>query len=104
MSNEREVSVCGVPFAMSIVDGGVLFFNRSGFYGLSERFMFSYRGGLWYLEERTQEFPGSHTLPPSATMLAHLIRMGRLLDEHVARDNEFFDNWHPRWRSESTPS
>jgi hypothetical protein len=74
----RKVNVCGVPFEMSIVDGGVLFSNKSGFYGVSARYMWEYRGMLWYLDhiESTFKVPG-----------CHLVRMHELLAKHISGDH-----------------
>lgn len=76
----KRISICGVPYTMDIVDGGVLFSNKSGFYGVSGRFMFSRKSWLWYLDHSESTW-GS---VPSC----HLVRMHELLAEHIAGDNE----------------
>jgi hypothetical protein len=83
MSDTRKVNVCGVPFEMGIADGGVLFSNKSGFWGVSARYMWAYRSGLWYLTEvhaTWNSVPG-----------VHLIRMHTLLTEMIGREHEQFD-------------
>lgn len=74
----RKVNVCGVPFEMSIVDGGVLFSEKSGFYGVSARFMFEYNE-LWYLTGVEATFP-RHAL-------CHLVKMHKLLEQHIGDDH-----------------
>ncbi len=71
----RKVTVCGVPHEMSIVDGGVLFSNKSGFYGVSRRIMFARRNRLWYIENAAATF--------DSVPLCHLVKMAKLLDIHI---------------------
>lgn len=75
-----RVTVCGVPHEMSIVDGGVLFSDKSGFYGVTKRIMFTYRSDLWYVVEATSTFDN--------VALCHLVRMHKLLAEHIGGDHE----------------
>jgi|LakMenEpi03Aug12_release.lakeMendotaPanAssembly.Ray.scaffolds.fasta_scaffold03878_17 hypothetical protein len=75
----REVSVCAVPHRMMIVDGGVLFSNKSGFYGVSSRYMFSYRSSLWYLDSSESTF--------GKIPVVHLVKMHKLLCEYIGGDH-----------------
>ena len=76
----RKVTVCAVPYEMSIIEGGVLFSNKSGFYGVSARYTFAVRNHLWYLEDRQETFP--------RTALCHLVKMSELLKLHIGGDHE----------------
>ena len=78
-NNFRDVSVCGVPYRMTIADGGVLFSNKSGFSGVSGRFMFSYKSSLWYMEHAESTF--------GKVAACHLVRMHKLLQELISRDH-----------------
>ena len=73
----RKVIVCGVPHDMAIVEDGVLFCDRAGFWGVVRRTMFDYREGLWYLLETTRDVP-----------VAHIVKMHALLAEHIGADHE----------------
>ncbi len=66
---------------MSIVDGGVLFSDKAGFYGVTKRLMWEFRAHLWYLvaSESTGNVPGTH-----------LKRMHELLCRHIGSDHEEF--------------
>lgn len=77
--HEKDVSVCGVPYKMAIVDGGVLFSNKSGFYGVSGRFMFEYRGHLWYLMHTESTFGN--------VAMCHLRSMHDLIEQHIGGDH-----------------
>jgi hypothetical protein len=79
MIEEKRVNVCGVPYMMTIVDGGVLFSNKSGFYGVSGRFMFEYRGHLWYLMHSESTF--------GEVPVCHLARMAELLAKYIGSDH-----------------
>lgn len=79
LGNYRDVSVCGVPHRMTIVDGGVMFSNRSGFYGYSGRYMFEYAGMLWYLIHSESTF--------GKVAAAHLAKMHKLLSEMISPDH-----------------
>jgi hypothetical protein len=76
----RKVSICGVPYTMTIVDGGVLFSNKCGFYGVSGRFMFSRRSMLWYLDHSESTW--------GSVAVAHLVAMHELIAKHIAEDHE----------------
>jgi len=80
MKQIRKVNVCAVPYEMSIVDGGVLFSDKSGFWGLSGRFMFQYISDLWYLVDWHTTFGKVAT--------AHLVKMAKLLEEHSGGNHE----------------
>lgn len=75
----RDVSVCGVPYRMSIVDGGVMFSNKSGFWGVSGRFMFEYRHHLWYMLHAASTW--------DSVAACHLAKMHKLLGEHIGPDH-----------------
>lgn len=77
--NDKDVNVCGVPYKMAIVDGGLMFSNKSGFYGVSGRFMFEYRGNLWYLLHSESTF--------GSVPMCHLRRMHELIKQHVSGDH-----------------
>lgn len=79
VSEFRDVSVCGVPYRMTIADGGVLFSNKSGFSGVSGRFMFSYKSSLWYLEHAVSTF--------GHVAACHLVKMHELLQKHIGTDH-----------------
>ena len=79
IGDSREVGVCGVPHVMTIVDGGVLFSNKSGFSGYAARYMFAYRSSLWYLEEFGVVF--------GEVPLSHFARMHSLLAEYIGPDH-----------------
>ncbi len=78
MQNTRRVTVCAVPYDMSIVEGGVLFSNKSGFSGSHGRYMFEYRANLWYLTESTSTW--------KATAVCHIVKMHKLLALHIGPD------------------
>jgi len=73
----RKVTVRCVPYEMSIVDGGVLFSNKSGFFGVSARIMFEQRQGLWYISNAATTLDG--------VALCHLVKMSQLLEKHIVR-------------------
>lgn len=75
----RKVTVCGVPHELSIVDGGAMFSDKSGFWGVSKRVMFEYRE-LWYIVDGQATFDN---FP-----LCHLVKMHKLLMEHIGGDHE----------------
>lgn len=75
----REVCVCGIPYRMSIADGGVLFSNKSGLPGVNGRFIFAYRSSLWYLEHSVST---SDRVP-----CCHFVRMHELLEMHIGKDH-----------------
>lgn len=75
----RDVSVGAVPHRMTIVEGGVLFSNKSGFYGYTARYMFSYRSHLWYLEHTESTF--------GSVAACHLVKMHKLLGEYIGTDH-----------------
>lgn len=79
----RNINVCGVPFTMQIVEGGVLFSNKSGFWGFSARFMWVYSSHLWYLTHSESTF--------GSVAAAHLVRMYELLQEHIGADHAEFE-------------
>lgn len=79
----RKVTICGVPHEMQIVDGGVLFSNKSGFWGVSGRFVWEFRSHLWYLVACETTF--------GKVAGCHLTRMHELLTEHIGGDHEQFD-------------
>ena len=80
MSETKNVNICAVPYTMSIIDGGVMFSDKTGFYGVTGRFVFEYRCGLWYLATAHDTF--------DAIAACHVRRMHELLAEHVLRDHE----------------
>lgn len=75
----RDVTVCGVPHRMTIVEGGVLFSNKAGFWGVSARYMFSYRSCLWYLNHTESTFGN--------VAAVHLVKMHKLLCEKIGPDH-----------------
>lgn len=64
---------------MSIVDGGVMFSDKSGFYASASRFMFAYRHHLWYLMNYETISDG---IPA-----CHLAKMHQLLSEYISPDH-----------------
>lgn len=64
---------------MSIVDGGVMFSNKSGFWGVSGRFMFEYREHLWYLVDAQSTW--------DKVAACHLVSMHKKLCELIAPDH-----------------
>ena len=80
-SDTRKVTICAVPHEMTIVDGHcVLFSNKSGFYGLHGRVVFTYIQGLWYITDMTTTF--------DKIAAAHIVAMHRKLKEHIGGDHE----------------
>ena len=79
MSNTRQVTIGAVPHEMSIVDGGVLFSSKSGFYGVTGRYMFEYKSNLWYLTDTESTW--------SRVPVCHLVKMYTLLEEHIGGDH-----------------
>lgn len=75
----RDVSVCAVPHRMTIVEGGVLFSNKSGFYRFSCRLMFSYHSHLWYLENAESTW--------DKVAVCHIVKMHKLLEELIGADH-----------------
>lgn len=75
----RDVSVGGVPHRMTIVEGGVMFSNKSGFYGYTARYMFAYRSCLWYLQHTDSSF--------GEVAACHLVKMHKLLAEYIGPDH-----------------
>jgi hypothetical protein len=82
ISAPQKVSICGVPYLMQIVDGGVLFSKKSSFYQTSGRFMFAFRNRLWWLEHAESAF--------GHVSAVHLQRMHELLCEKIGSDHEDF--------------
>lgn len=82
VSQPLKVSICGVPYLMQIVDGGVLFSKKSDFYQSSGRFMFAYRNRLWWLEHSESTFGHVSAI--------HLQGMHALLCEKIGSDHEEF--------------
>lgn len=78
-----KVNVCAVPYEMSVVEGGVLFSNKSGFYGFTGRFMWEYKSHLWYLVATETTF--------GRVAACHLTRMHELLCKHVGKDHTEFE-------------
>ena len=75
----RDVSICGVPYRLTIVEGGAMFSDKSGFWGVSGRFMFEYAEMLWYLvgaESTWNRVPA-----------AHLASMHKKLGEYIGTDH-----------------
>jgi len=93
VSQPRKVDVCGVPYLIQIVDGGVLFSKKSSYYDSAGRFMFAYRNGLWWLEHSESTFGHVSAL--------HLGRMHEILCESIGRDHEDFPL---RFKSEIDPT
>lgn len=81
VSQPQKVSVCGVPYLMQIVDGGVLFSKKS-VSETSGRFMFAYRNRLWWLEHSESTFGHVSAI--------HLRRMHELLCEKIGSDHDDF--------------
>ena len=79
-AESRNVSVCGVPFLMSIVDGGVLFSSKHGFYGVTERYMFERKSSLWYLVDIKATF--------KAVAVSHIVKMHELIGRFISEDHE----------------
>lgn len=75
----RDISICCVPYRMTIVEGGVVFSNRSGFYGVTGRFMFAYRSHLWYLDHSQSTW--------GDVAACHLVRMHERLSEYIGPDH-----------------
>lgn len=73
LAARRDVVVCGVPYEMSIVDGGVLFCDRSGFWGVASRIMVEFRAGLWRVSTAADTF--------DRVPLCHFVKMHQLLKE-----------------------
>lgn len=71
----RHVTVAGVPHTMQIVEGGVLFSNKAGFWGVSARYMFAYKSNLWYLVQVESTF--------GDVPLVHLDKMHKLLKAKI---------------------
>lgn len=82
VSPPQKVSICGVPYLMQIVDGGVLFSKKSQFHEASGRFMFSYRNRLWWLDHSESTF--------GHVSAVHLQGMHKLLCEKIGSDHENF--------------
>jgi len=83
IGDRRTITICSVPYEMIIVEGGVLFADRSGFYGVEARYMFEFRCELWYL------IAGESTF--DKTPLCHLVAMHKQLAAHIGKDHEQFD-------------
>ena len=64
---------------MTIVEGGVLFSDKSGFYGVSGRFMFEYQSNLWYLIHAEATW--------DKVAACHLVKMHKLLGEYIGTDH-----------------
>lgn len=75
--NSRKVTVCGIPHEMSIVDGGVMFSNKSGFWGVTGRIMFERKNGLWWITNVASTF---------GVPLCHFVKMATLLEHHIDPD------------------
>lgn len=82
-SPTRKVGVCGVPHDMTIVDGGVMFSDKAGFWGVSGRFMWEYKCHLWYLVCSEDSF--------GTVAGCHLKKMHELLTEMIGADHEQFE-------------
>lgn len=78
-STFKDVSVCGMPYRMYLVEGGVLFSDKSRFDGRTARFMFSYRYALWYFEESQSTY--------EAVPACHLATMHELLCQMIWPDH-----------------
>lgn len=79
MTEHRKVIICGVPYSMSIVDGCVLFSNKSGFYGVGMRFLFEYRCNLWHFESSATTW--------GSVPACHLAQMHEKLEEMISPDH-----------------
>ena len=75
----RDVSVCAIPHRMTIVEGGVLFSDKSGLARYATRHMFSYREHLWYLEQDAAAC--------KAVAACHLVEMYKLLQDYIGPDH-----------------
>jgi len=75
----RDVSIGGVPHRMSIIDGEVMFSDKSGFWGVSGRFVFEYVGMLWYLVDAQSTW--------NKVPACHLAKMHKLLGEYIGPDH-----------------
>lgn len=82
IGDKRQVTVCCVPYEMTIIEGGVLFSDKAGFYGLYHRYTFEFRHLLWYLSENVGT--------SDSTPLCHLKAMHSLLSKHVCPDHGEF--------------
>lgn len=45
----RSITLCGVPYQVTLIDGQVIFLNRSGFAFTHSQFTFEWCGTGWYL-------------------------------------------------------
>lgn len=72
----RALVVCGVPYEMRLVEGGVLLSQKSGCYGISRRIMFEHFQGRWYMIEMRASF--------NKVPLPDLVRIAELLKQHVS--------------------
>lgn len=45
----RHITLCAVPYHVTVQDGQVIFEERSGFWGLHSRFALEWKGCGWYL-------------------------------------------------------
>lgn len=79
MIDSRKVTICAVPYEMQIIDGGVLFIERSGFWGTHARYLWTYRL-LWYLDISESSASWNRVAGP------HLVKMHKLLEEMVRVD------------------
>lgn len=76
VGDPEPVTICGVPYTFQRIEGGVIFSEKSGFWGHSLRVVFSYQSMLWRLEEATGK-----------VALCHLVRMAQIIDERVHGDH-----------------
>jgi hypothetical protein len=77
MSEHKNVSICGIPYRLIIVDGGAMFSNKSGV--STGRFMFRYNNCLWYLDHSESTW--------GYVAACHLVQMHELLEKHIGRDH-----------------
>ena len=84
-----DVTVCSVPHILFIVEGMAVFSNKSGFAGCSKRVTFEYRSGLWYV---TGISGNVESLVANDIPVAHITKMGKLLEEHILAEHEHKPN------------
>ena len=77
-----NVLICGTAYDMQIVDGCVIFQDRSGFANWNQRLWFTFENGLWYLATAEDTF---RQVP-----LCHLADMYKLLIEEIGDDHTQF--------------
>ena len=78
----KDITICGVPYSLVVVEKACIFTERSGFYGMSMSFTVEKKSDLLYLTDITTGGWASGNVP-----LCHLIKAKQIAAEHIGDDH-----------------